>query len=234
MTRSDTFTPVRCVSILLALLLLLSVIPFRASATGLDDSHIAEYTLTGSFDGNFKLSSQDGSLFDLHDIIPGDKWVGKIHIKNKSAGQIAVSLKTITSDIKDQALFDALALNISYQGKSIYSGSYNTGLTEITKAYVIDPNKTLTLDVEVSLPVGAGNEVQGRIMDSTWTFEGTYTDKPQTGANLFTENTLNLYVLWVLLFAAAAAAIVILRIRAVKKMRKAENSAEQSKEVNNP
>lgn len=231
MTKRDTLTPVRCVTILLALLLLLSVIPFQAFAA--DDSHVAEYTLTGTYDSSFKLSSKDKTLFDLHDIIPGDKWVGQIHINNKTPGQMAVSLKTITSDIKDHVLFDALALNISYQGKSIYSGSYNTGMTEITKAYVIDPNKTLTLDVEVSLPLGAGNEVQGRIMDSTWTFEATYTEKPKTGANLFTENTLNLYVLWILLFAAAATGIVALRIRAVRKAQKAQEKSTQTKEGNN-
>lgn len=232
MTKSDTCTHVRFVSILLVLLMLLAVLPFQASATKAKDSHVAEYTITGTFENEkFDLSSKDGTLFHLEDIVPGDEWDGKIIITNKAPGQMAVSLKTITSDIYDQDLFNALHLDISYKGKSIYSGSYNTGMTAITDEYVLDPKETLTLDVVVTLPVGAGNEVSGEHMESTWTFEANYTEKPKTGDNLATENTTNLYILWILFFAVLATAIVALRIRSTMKVQKAQIQ-EQPKEVN--
>lgn len=232
MTKSDTCTHVRLFSILLALLLLLAALPFPALAKDVDNSHVAEYTITGKFENEkFSLSSKNGTLFHLEDIVPGDKWTGKIKITNSAPGQMAVALKTITSDIRDLDLFSALNLNISYQGNSIYSGSYNTGMTEITKEYVLDPKETLTLDVVVTLPLDAGNEVSGEYMDSTWTFEAKYTEKPKTGGNLATENTTNLYMLWILFFAVLATAIVALRIRSAMKLQKTQLQ-EEPKEDN--
>ena len=231
MAKSDTCTRVRFVSILLVLLMLMAFLPFQASATKAEDSHVAEYNITGTFENEkFDLSSKDGTLFRLEDIVPGDQWEGKIKITNNAPGQMAVSLKTITSDIANKRLFNALDLNISIKGKSIYSGSYNTGMTAITDEYVLNPKETLTLDVVVTLPLDSGNEVSGEHMDSTWTFEAKYTEKPKTGDNLATQNTTNLYILWILFFAIPAAAIVALRIGHAKKVQ--AQMDEQPKEVN--
>lgn len=227
MTKSAACTPVRCASILLVLLLLLSAVPFRALASETSDNNIATYILTGEFEGQFDLSSEKYTLFHLEDLIPGDYYTGSIEIKNKAAGDMAVSLLTITSDISDMVLFDALDLEISHDGYTIYSGSYNTDLDPITEHFRVSKGKTLVFDYKVGLPLKATNEVQGRIMDSTWTFEALYAEEPQTGHDLTTENTLNLYVLWIILFALLAAAIVALRIRFVMKAQK-----EEPKEVN--
>ena len=227
MTKSDASTHVRCASILLVLLLLLSVVPIQAFASQTPEVNVVHYTLTGSFEGKFELSSNKYKLFHLEDIVPGDEWKGQIHIKNDADGKMTISLLSITSNIKNQVLFDALDLEISYKGNPLYSGKYNTGLTRITDEYVIDPDETLVLDVVVSLPVSAGNEVQDKYMDSTWTFEATYNEKPKTGGNLATENTLGLYILWTMIFALIGAAVISLRIRAIKKVRNA-----QMKEVN--
>lgn len=196
--------------------------PFRALASETSDNNIATYTLTGEFEGQFDLSSEKYTLFHLEDLIPGDYYTGKIQIKNKAAGDMAVSLLTITSDISDMVLFNALDLEISYDGYTIYSGSYNTGLDPITESFKLSKGETLVFDYKVGLPVETTNEVQKRIMDSTWTFEALYTEEPQTGHDLTTENTMNLYILWIIFFALLAAAIVALRIRSVMKAQKEE------------
>ena len=222
MTKSAKCTVVRCVSVLLVLLMLLSIIPFTSFAAEKekDESNIVKHVLTGEFEGQFDLSSEDSVLFHLKDILPGDSWTGQIHIINKAPGEMAVSLRSITSDITDLALFSELYLNISSEGEEIYSGSYNTGLSQISPSFKLDSKETLVLDVEVRLPHTAGNYVQGREMDSTWTFEAVYTQRPQTGDNLATENTLNGYFMWIVLLSLLAAMIVALRISAVVKAQK--------------
>lgn len=228
MTRSDAGTHVRCASILLVLLLLLSVVPIQAFASQTPESNIVHYTLTSTFEGGkFELSGNKNKLFHLEDMLPGDQWKGQIHIRNNADGRMTICLVSITSNLRDQVLFNALDLEISYKGNAIYTGKYNTGLTTITDEYVLDSKETLVLDVIVTLPLSAGNEVQEKFMDSTWTFEATFKDKPQTGDNLATENTLGLYVLWTMIFALIGAAVISLRIRSIQKARKA-----QMKEVN--
>lgn len=225
MTKSAKRTIVRCVSILLVLLMLLSLIPFSSFAAelGTEDSNVVEHILTGEFEGQFELSSEDSVLFHLEDILPGDSWTGQIHIINKAPGEMAVNLRSITSDIEDMTLFSELYLNISSEGEELYSGSYNTGLTQITPSFKLDSKETLVLDVEVRLPHTAGNYVQGGKMDSTWTFEAVYTERPQTGDNLVTENTLNGLIIWIILLSLLAAIVVTFRIRAVVKAQKKDS-----------
>lgn len=227
MTKSAKRTVVRCVSILLVLLMLLSLIPFSSFAAEVEtkESNIVQHVLTGEFEGQFDLSSEDSVLFHLEDILPGDSWTGQIRITNKASGEMAVSLRSITSDIKDLTLFSELYLNITSEGEEIYSGSYNTGLSQISPSYKLDPKETLVLDVEVRLPHTAGNYVQAKEMDSTWTFDAVYTQnqRPQTGDNLATENTLNGYMIWIVILALFAAMIVALRIRAILKAQKKDS-----------
>lgn len=225
MTVRAPLTPARCVSILLVLLLLMSVLPLQASAASNNEEH---FTLTGEFEGQFKLSSKESELFHLENIVPGDSWIGEIHIKNEAPKPMGVCLKSITSDIMDTVLFDALELQIYCNNKPLYTGRYDTGNGQATNFYELKTNETMILDVVVTLPLSAGNEVSDREMDSTWTFEAYYTgegdaqkkpdnSKPQTGDNLASENSANIFMLWVILFSVIAVGMVAARIHSVKK-----------------
>ena len=208
----------RHASLLLVLLLLLSTLPVVVYAS--NDFGRERYVLTGSFEGQFELSSKRSQLFHLEDIIPGDQWAGQIEIKNDAPGEMAICLRSITSDIEDTLLFDTLELEISNDGEPVYAGRYRTERIPITGYYEIESGDSLILDVTVSLPYSAGNEIQNREMDSTWTFEAYYVDitsKPQTGDNLVTENSADIWILFILIITLLAVAIVVLRIRALRK-----------------
>ena len=228
MTKSTGSLIVRCASVLLVLLLLMSVVPFPSLAAENKDDNTAEYVITGKFAENkFDLSGEIHKLFHLENIAPGDKWTGTIRIKNEAPGQMGVKLLSINSNLKDTTLFDALDLKISHEGKVIYSGSYDTNKSPITQAYNLKSGKYLVLDVEVTLPLKTGNEVQNKEMDSTWTFEAYYSDSPKTGWDLPSENTANLTIVWVMLFALLGAAIITVRIRAAMKAQREVNRNEK-------
>jgi len=217
--RSSQLFP-RCIVILLALFLLLSVFPVFAFATNTENSFEEEFVLTGSFEGTFDLSGNKSSLFHLENIVPGDSWAGEIVIKNKAPEAMTVRLLSIVSNLEDMDLFNALDLEILEGDEIIYTGGYNTGISPISKTYELDSGESMTLNVTVSLPVSFGNEIMNEEMNSTWTFEAFYTlgsDKPHTGVDLLSSNTTALFVLWIVLIAAVAITYTTLRIRNIKR-----------------
>ena len=167
----------RHASILLVLLLLLSSLPLSAFSAEPEESNKTHFTITGSYEQKFELSSKDSKLFHLGGILPGDSWTGQIHIKNKAPDKMAVSLLSIVSNLEDMVLFNAMVLDISIDGETVYSGSYNPGKTPVLAPRYVLPNKTLVLDITVSLPLSVGNIVMNKEMDATWTFEATYEGK---------------------------------------------------------
>lgn len=157
---------------LLTLLMLLSLLPIQAFAAGTVYEGTVE--LTGSFNGKFSLDSSDSKLFALENIVPGDSWRGKLHVVNKGNAKMEISIISIESNLEDNTLYDALDLNISVDGEELYSGSYGATPTPITGILVIPAESSMTFDLTVTLPVTAGNELMGKAMDSTWTFEAKH------------------------------------------------------------
>lgn len=170
----------RILAFLLLCILMINVLPSYAHATTyVGEEHIE---LDGTFTGRFDLSSNKSELFNLKEIVPGDKWSGKILVKNSGEENMEFSLLSIVSNLEDTSLFDALTLTITSGESLLYSGKYggstafveNDLSSQITGYYVVMPGQTFVLDVTVNLPETIGNEVMGKEMHSTWTFEARY------------------------------------------------------------
>lgn len=231
MTKSAEKAYVRCASVLLVLLFLLSALIVPAFAAQVRSTNEEHLVITGLLEEKFELSGNKSKLFHLEDIGPGDTWTGKIFIKNDTAWNMDISLLSIVSNIEDLVLFEALTLDITCDDEVLYSGSYSPDPGIIIAPRTMAPKTEQVWNVTVQLPIGVGNKLQSREMDATWTFEATSAataGKPQTGHNLATENTAIFTVLWVILLALLATVIIVVRIRSVRKAQ-ANHSKEVSK-----
>lgn len=220
MIKSTANLHKRCASLLAALLIFVSVFAFPVCANATARANEEHVILQGKFEGKFELTGNKSKLFHLENVGPGDVWSGKIYIKNSTGRDMDISLLSIASNIEDMLLFDALTLDISCNGEVLYSGSYHTGLNPVLPKRILAPKTDMVLNIQVTVPITAGNELLSKEMDSTWTFEANMTppeNKPQTGVNLLTENTLVITVVLVLLLALFAAYMTYKRIRSVKK-----------------
>jgi len=163
----------RTIGLLLCFVLILStLLPIHTLAAN-ETVYEGSIELTGEFERRrFNLSTSDDDLFRLRNIIPGDTWRGKVHVKNNCNRIMEVSIISIVNDLEDDDyLFKQLDLDISIGDEVIYSGSYGKTDDPVSDWYAISPGKKITFDIQVKLPEETGNEGQGREMDSTWTFE---------------------------------------------------------------
>lgn len=211
------------ISIVLCLLFMLFALPFSASAkTYISTDQYIE--LDGTFTGTFDLSTNTSQLFYIKDMVPGDSWVGTIHVKNSAPDKMDFAVVSVVSDLEDTLLFDTLITKMVINGESVYEGSYGFESSEeyMTKFYTLRPGDVLEIDVEVSLPETVGNELMGKEMDSTWIFEAIYygsliTDDPApTGYDLIMENISNSPWLIMTFLAISAAIFVYIRILVLK------------------
>lgn len=173
----------RLAALLLVILAIVSSMTLQASAESSSPAELIpsfEWTqqLTGEYTGKFDLTSEDMELFNLENIAPGDSFVGKIHVKNNARDKMEISIISIVSNLEDLTLFDALELEIKVEDEIVYTGSYGKTEAPISDFYLISPRDTVTFDVTVSLPIETGNEVLNKKMDSTWTFEANYYNRP--------------------------------------------------------
>lgn len=162
------------------MLLLLFHVP-KAHAAGETAEQNAVIQLTGrQAEGKYELTTKDLYLFSLENLAPGDSWQGKVTVDNDTNTDMAVSVYSITSTLKqDTALFDVLDLRISAAGEEAYCGKYAASGPTVTGYYLIPSGETLDFDIEVFFPGSAGNAYQGKQMDSTWTFDAIYFDEDQ-------------------------------------------------------
>jgi len=173
MAPSKRHICIRLTSLLLLFMLILStVLSTQALAAG-NRVFEGSIELTGDFERRrFNLSTSDDDLFHLTNIVPGDTWQGKVHVKNNCNRIMEVSIISIVNDLRyDSYLFRKLDLDISIGDEVIYSGSYGRTDEPISDWYAISPGKQITFDITVKLPEKTGNAAQGRKMESTWTFE---------------------------------------------------------------
>lgn len=167
----------RLVSVLLVALLLLGAMPFMAFAAETNNEYIE---LDGSFTGKFDLSSNTTKLFHLENISPGDQWSGTLHVKNSCKAAMDFAFVSVTSDLEDTVLFDALVTKVSLDGQAIYDDTYGfySADQHMSTFYRIAPGETLAFDIVVTLPADIGNSVMNKRMESTWTFEARYYEAP--------------------------------------------------------
>ena len=107
-------------------------------------SSTEHFTLNGSFEGKFYLSSNKNHQKKKKNMIPGDSWTGEIHIQNDAPNAMTVSLHSVTSNLSNTALYDALVLNISRDGQQLYYGSYGSAPRPIMKHQKVEVGGTLT------------------------------------------------------------------------------------------
>lgn len=178
----------RLICLVLAFVFAFSTVrPFHGMAAS-DTVYESSIVLTGDFESKrFDLSTSSDALFSLKDIAPGDTWQGRIHVKNNCSEVMAVSLVSITNNLKDdEYMFNQLDLEILLDGKLLYSGSYGNVGSSVSEWNTIEPGKQRTFEVKVILPETTGNEGQGREMDSTWIFEARV---PKPESNIAPESS---------------------------------------------
>ena len=168
---------------LMAVLLIASVFAPTANAADLDHRNYRKYKttirLTGrEAEGHYELNTKDLYLFSLEGAAPGDTWYGSVKVENTTDTIMAVSVHSIESTLKqDTALFEALDLRISVAGETAYRGTYAADSGPVTEAFLLEPDRVMFFDIKVSFPTDADNSLQGRQMDSTWTFKAVFLDQ---------------------------------------------------------
>jgi len=179
---------IRSVSILLFILMLFSMwVPIAKATTVAGDEIIdlGVMEITGQLDGGkFKLSPEVAeNLFDIDGAVyPGGTWKKTVRVINSSSRSMYIALISVTSQDDDRALFDALETEIFVENETVYNGSYGAGSEEepITETFRIPGGKTMEFDIFVSLNAEYGNELQGKPMNSLWTFGAYYNYPPKT------------------------------------------------------
>jgi len=167
--------PFRVCSVFLILIFFISLmLSQNVYAADSEEGWKQNIELTGNFVGTFTLDSNTAHIFRSSNAAPGDVWDGEITIKNSAGGPMEVALLTIVSTLEDTALFETLELQIEVGNDTVYSGSYDTALDPITPFYVIPAGQAMVMKLRISFPPEAGNEMQGKEMDSKWTFEARY------------------------------------------------------------
>ena len=189
----------KLISSLLAFMLVLSLAVPAAAASG-------SVTFKGkkekfSFDPGSSYSSTD--LFDFKNVMPGDRLYEAIKVTNRSwdADSIKIYLRTETHDssnpmtVSDPAYGkDYVEMNdfLSQLTMRIYNGDtliFEGSPDEETGTVCLGSlrrNKSLTLQVELDVPIELGNEYANRVGEVDWIFtveayDDPDVDNPKTG-----------------------------------------------------
>lgn len=189
----------KLISSLLALMLVLSLAVPAAAASG-------SVTFKGkkekfSFDPGSSYSATD--LFDFKNVMPGDRLYEAIKVTNKSrdADSIKIYLRTETHDSGNQMTVsdpaygkDYVEMNdfLSQLTMRIYNGDTlifeGSPDEEAGTIYLgsLRRNKSLTLQVELDVPIELGNEYANRVGEVDWIFtveayDDPNIDNPKTG-----------------------------------------------------
>lgn len=181
--------------ICLAVLILISAIIPVVSFAAADDP----FVLTGECIENFSLTTNREDIFNISGASPGDKYVGEILVNNNGLDTMEIAITDISSNIQDEALYDALMLKISHNGATLYSGVYGETPDPVTNFIPIKGRERTVFDIEVYFPEEEGNVLQGKKLDCTWTFEAKYYNKEKikTGVDLTGKNPNNKLFLFV-------------------------------------
>ena len=207
----------RILAVFLVVLILLSALPLGAAAEE-GDSNSAIIELTGSAAaGEYRLTANEFPLFRLDNQAPGDTQMGSVKVLNNTSDKMTVRVLDIVNNLEeDPALFELLDLRIYADGKEVYQGKYAGTQDPVTKTYTLKPGTSMTFGVLVSFPADAGNEYQGKLMDSTWIFQAE-AEPIKTGFELIGTNTAPAVMLLVAALLTLGAIILGIRIRNAKR-----------------
>ena len=138
---------------------------------------------------NFSLTASQMRLFDFENIAPGDVRTGTLQIENTTDIKMECRIASVMSYSEDKRLFNAMKLRItSRDGTVLYDGPYGGRGSESLAAISVKPQKTKTLNVEVSFPSDMGNDYQAAEMDSIWSFEARVFDAKAPSDNSNKDN----------------------------------------------
>lgn len=172
--------------------------------------------VTGEYNGRFKLKTSEEKLFDISEAAPGDKYEGTITVKNAGSDMMKIAIVDIMSNLSDTDLYKTLNLKISKDGEVLYDGVYGNTPDPVTKFITVKGRDKIVFDVEVSFPELSSNDLQGKEMDTTWTFEAKYYNQDiETGVELNDSQNatfpLILICLGIVLIAVSVYCIIILK-----------------------
>lgn len=138
---------------------------------------------------NFSLTASQMRLFDFENIAPGDVRTGTLQIENTTDMKMECRIASVMSYSEGKRLFNAMKLRItSRDGTVLYDGPYGGRGSESLAAISVKPQKTKTLNVEVSFPSDMGNDYQAAEMDSIWSFEARVFDAKAPSDNSNKDN----------------------------------------------
>lgn len=176
----------RVVSLVTAVVMTLSVIVMATVPAFAQDYKANGATITVSYSGrDKKLSAKaNGELFDEKGIVPGDRILSKVAVKNETGSDVTVRLVRIedalkTKDVPNLYKYMTAAATVG-KDSLLNSDLVNCSKGPLTPILDVAYGKTLDIDVVVTMPPRVGNEAQGGILETRWVFEVTMKDEPQT------------------------------------------------------
>ena len=205
----------KTISLLLALLLLLSALPASA---------ISNVTYEGGAEHFVFLPGSEYSDSDLFEnfkgVMPGDVIIQRITVKNTSDKQVRIYMRVDPVEEKYRDFLDKLNLQVSCKSEHIFDAAASqTGqLTQNTLLGTFKTAGSVELVVTLTVPLDLGNEYMLATGIVPWTFtveEYIEEDTPHTGDS-FDLST------WLLAAGMILAAIAYVLIR-MKKDKTASN-----------
>lgn len=168
----------------MALTLLLAVSSVCAIPVYAQDYSSNGATLTASWDAKAKKLSlnESGALFEVENIVPGDRINSQVVVKNDTGTDVTVSLIRVenTNNTKPD-LYQYMKTSITQGNQTLYAGNMVNGTTgPVTKEISLAKGETKTVYITVEMPNTVGNEAQGGTMDTNWVWQVYMQNEPIT------------------------------------------------------
>lgn len=164
------------------------------------DTELTEVTETGKFSTGGTATVDANGNITLDKIVPGDKVVFNVEIKNDS--NVDVNYQSVISVTEGIELFSGLVVTVDDLSDSEEATTYN-GLTAYSKWEYLTPGTgNRTVQVTVELPETAGNEYQGLTTNISYFVNAVQGNAPVVEAEydekttyVYTESDLRLVAL---------------------------------------
>lgn len=127
-----------------------------------------DINIVGEMKDNFKLSIDNGYIFNRDNIVPGEEWSANITLQNNAKEAISISLININAD--NAVVSDCLHLLISDGETVLYEGDY---INENNPYFCVNVKgmSSMRVTAVVKAVSNSGNQMQGQSLHSVWDFE---------------------------------------------------------------